>query len=26
VRICFAQDPKLLETGLERLGKAVTEL
>jgi len=26
VRICFAQDPKLLETGLERLGKAVTAL
>jgi len=26
VRICFAQDPKLLETGLERLGKAVAAL
>jgi aspartate/methionine/tyrosine aminotransferase len=26
VRICFAQDPKLLETGLDRLGKAVAEL
>jgi aspartate/methionine/tyrosine aminotransferase len=26
VRICFAQDPKLLETGLERLGKAVADL
>ena len=26
VRICFAQDPKLLETGLERLGKAVSAL
>jgi aspartate/methionine/tyrosine aminotransferase len=25
VRICYAQDPKLLETGLERLGKAVAE-
>lgn len=26
VRICYAQDPKLLETGLERLGKAVAEV
>jgi aspartate/methionine/tyrosine aminotransferase len=26
IRICFAQDPKLLETGLDRLGKAVAEL
>jgi aspartate/methionine/tyrosine aminotransferase len=26
LRICFAQDPKLLETGLERLGKAVAAL
>lgn len=26
VRICYAQDPKLLETGLERLGKAVAAI
>ena len=26
LRICFAQDPKLLERGLERLGKAVASL
>jgi aspartate/methionine/tyrosine aminotransferase len=26
IRICYAQDPKLLETGLERLGKAVNAL
>ena len=26
IRICFAQDPKLLEIGLERLGKAVAAL
>jgi aspartate/methionine/tyrosine aminotransferase len=26
IRVCFAQDPKLLETGLERLGKAVAAL
>jgi aspartate aminotransferase len=25
IRICYAQDPKLLEAGLERIGKAVAE-
>ena len=26
IRICFAQDPKRLQTGLDRIGAAITAL